>query len=288
MTLIDSHLHLWDPGQLHYRWLSDVPTLNKPHLPAQRADAGDIPDAAIVVQADCAVEQALDEVKWINQQAEHSPFPIAGIVAWAPLETGEAVVSHLRQLRAMPRVVGIRASLQNEPDALMYDPPYRAGLLAVVREGFVLDLCVRAHQLPGVHQLLSWLYRQHPDACVVLDHMGKPGIVSHAWQDWQRALGKLAAFPALRCKISGLPTEADWQTWQAAQITPWIQYAIQVFGPRRCLFGSDWPVVNLAGGYARWKACVEASIAALSPADRHAIMAGNAREVYLSQAEGGE
>jgi len=283
MKPLDSHLHLWDPRVLRYDWLNAVPALNSPQLPAQRAHAGDIPEAAIVVQADCAAEQALDEVMWINQLAEDSPFHLAGIVAWAPLEEGDAVVAHLRQLRAMPRVVGVRRSLQNEPDALFYDGHYRAGLLAAAREGFVLDLCVRAHQLPAVHHLLNWLYSQHPDAKVVLDHMGKPGIIHNAWHEWQCAIETLAAFPALRCKISGLPTEADWQHWSPAHIVPWIQHAVQVFGPRRCLFGSDWPVVNLAGGYARWKQCVEMAIADLCVADRQAIMAGNAREVYLSQ-----
>jgi L-fuconolactonase len=286
MTLIDSHLHLWDPRALRYAWLSDVPALNRPYLPEQLADEGDFPDAAIVIQADCAVDLALEEVNWINELAEHSPFQIAGIVAWAPLENGESVMPLLRQLRTMPRVVGIRRSLQNEPEELFYNANYRAGLLAAAREGFVLDLCVRAHQLPAVHLLLSWLFTHEPGTRVVLDHMGKPGIINNEWSEWQSGLEKLAAFPSLHCKISGLPTEADWQMWTPEQLVPWIHHAIQVFGPQRCLFGGDWPVVNLAGGYSRWKQCVEAAIASLPPCDRQAIMAGNARDVYLSHSGG--
>ena len=286
MTLIDSHLHLWDPRILHYDWLSDVPALNHPHLPEDLAAEGTAPNAAIVVQADCAADQALAEVNWINRLAEHSPFQIAGIVAWAPLENGEAVIPLLRQLRNLPRVVGIRRSLQNEPDALFYNAHYLAGLLAAAQEGFVLDLCVRAHQLPAVHHLLSWLFAHQPNARVVLDHMGKPGIIINAWQEWQDAFAQLAQFPSLCCKISGLPTEADWQTWDDEQLTPWIHHAISNFGPHRCLFGGDWPVVNLAGGYSRWKQCVEKAIANLDARDKHAIMGGNARNIYLSDSGG--
>ncbi|MFB0711495.1 amidohydrolase [Buttiauxella noackiae] len=286
MTLIDSHLHLWDPRILHYGWLSDVPALNHPHLPEDLAAEGSAPDAAIVVQADCAANQALAEVRWINELAEHSPFQIAGIVAWAPLENGESVIPLLRQLRAMPRVVGIRRSLQNEPDTLFYDARYRAGLLAAAQEGFVLDLCVRAHQLPAVYHLLSWLFTHQPHARVVLDHMGKPGIINNTRQEWYDSFAQLAQFPSLFCKISGLPTEADWQTWDDEQLAPWIQHAIKSFGPYRCLFGGDWPVVNLAGGYSRWKLCVEKAIANLPICDKHAIMGGNARNVYLQLQEG--
>ncbi|MEW7313975.1 amidohydrolase family protein [Buttiauxella gaviniae] len=286
MTLVDSHLHLWDPRRLDYAWLRDVPQLNHAHLPEHFAAQGEIPNAAIVVQADCAENQVLDEVNWINQQAAHSPFPIAGIVAWAPLEKGESVIPLLHQLRAMPRVVGIRRSLQNEPLALFYDAHYRAGLLAAAEAGFVLDLCVRAQQLPAVYHLLSWLFTQQPTARVVLDHMGKPDVAHNGRDAWQNALATLASFPSLYCKISGLPTEADWQTWQDEQLAPWIQHAIACFGAGRCLFGGDWPVINLAGGYSRWKQCVEKAITDLPACDKHAIMAGNTREVYLSGSGG--
>lgn len=282
MTLIDSHLHLWDPRILRYSWLSDVAMLNHPHLPEDLAAEGVVPDAAIVVQADCAADQALAEVNWINKLAEHSPFPLAGIVAWAPLENGESVIPLLRQLRSLPRVVGIRRSLQNEPDTLFYDAQYRAGLLAAAQQGFVLDLCVRAHQLTAVYHLLSWLFMHQPHTRVVLDHMGKPGIINNAWHEWQDAFTQLAAFPTLYCKISGLPTEADWQSWDDEQLAPWIHHAIKHFGPHRCLFGGDWPVVNLAGGYSRWKHCIEKCIDNLTVSDKHAIMAGNAHDIYLS------
>lgn len=287
MKILDSHLHLWDPGVLHYDWLRDLPALNRSFLPAQLAKAAQSPDAAIVVQADCAAQQALLEVEWINQQAETSPIELVGIVAWAPLETGNAVVPYLRHLHELPRVVGIRRSLQNEPLELFYNTDYRDGFLAAAREGFVLDMCVRASQLTALHDLLTWLYQHAPDARVVLDHMGKPAIADNQWQTWQETFIALAAFPLLACKISGLPTQADWQRWEPEQLQPWIQQAITAFGPQRCLFGGDWPVVELAGGYPRWRTCVMAAIAHLSLEDINAVMGENARRIYLTQSEGG-
>ncbi|HKM98662.1 MAG TPA: amidohydrolase family protein [Buttiauxella sp.] len=286
MKCFDSHLHLWDPRVLRYDWLSDLPALNQPFLPEVLATEAQAPDAAIVVQADCAEEQAVDEVNWINQLAEYSPIHIAGIVAWAALEKGNAVIPHLHQLRNIPRVVGIRRSLQNEPEHLFYDMNFRAGLLAAARNGFVLDLCVRASQLQGVYDLLYWLFSHAPEARVVLDHMGKPTIIRNEWQAWQSVFDPLADFPQLVCKISGLPTEADWLAWNEEELQPWIQHAIAVFGPHRCLFGGDWPVVNLAGGYSRWRQCVENAISHLTPEDRCAIMVNNARDIYLSQSRG--
>lgn len=286
MSTFDSHLHLWDPRVLRYDWLQELPALNRPFLPAQLAEVAKSPETAIVVQADCAEQQALQEVAWINQLAETSAIKLAGIVAWAPLETGNAVAPYLRHLRELPRVVGIRRSLHNEPLDLFYHAGYREGLLAAAREGFVLDMCVRASQLTALHDLLTWLYQRAPEALVVLDHMGKPAIADAQWQTWLDAFTALAAFPHLACKISGLPTEADWQSWRPEQLRPWIQQAIAVFGPRRCLFGGDLPVVELAGGYARWQTCVTEAIAHLSPEDINAVMGENARRIYLMQSGG--
>ncbi|HAU5635264.1 amidohydrolase family protein [Citrobacter amalonaticus] len=287
MKTLDSHLHLWDPGLLRYDWLRELPTLNRVFLPQELARHAGAPDAAIVVQADCAAEQAIKEVNWLNQLADDSPIAIAGIVAWAPLECGSAVIPYLRQLRQLPRVVGIRRSLQNEAREWFYSADYRAGLLAAVEEGFVIDMCVRAAQLPALYDLMTWLYERAPEACVVLDHIGKPAIVRHEWQEWVEGIEQLATFPNLVCKLSGLPTEADWENGQPEHLKPWIQQAITTFGAQRCLFGGDWPVVELAGGYTRWRNCVTEAITSLSPEEINAIMADNARNIYLKKARKG-
>lgn len=282
MTLIDSHLHLWNPQCLSYPWLNDLPALNQPYLPEQLANVDGAPDMAIVVQADCLIDQALEEVIWLHRIAEHSPIVLTGIVACAPLEHGEAVRPFLRQLREWPLVVGIRRSLQNEPLERFYDADYRAGLLAAAQEGWVIDLCIRADQLLAADNLLNWLFHRCPQAHVVLDHMGKPNITQNGMLEWQQGIMRIAAYPNVSCKLSGLPTEADWQNWTKEQLIPWILHAIDIFGTERCLFGGDWPVVNLAGGYTRWRKCVEESLQLLpiSAQQRSAITAQNARRIY--------
>lgn len=281
MKITDSHLHLWDPAVLRYDWLQAVPEISEAQLPAQRfADDGDL-QAAIVVQADCDPQQAVEEARWIVQLAPTAPFTLAGIVAHIALNDPGLFSAQLAELQRIPQVVGVRHSLQNEEIALFYHPDYRQRMATVARSGLTLDLCVRAHQLAAAGDLLDWLFRQVPEARVVLDHQGKPNIAQQQWQAWQQDFDRLAALEGLWCKISGLPTEADWQRWQDEELLPWISHAVAQFGPRRCMFGGDWPVVKLAGGYSRWKRCVMKAIAQLSAAAQQDIMANNALAFYL-------
>lgn len=286
MILTDSHLHLWDPSTLHYDWLKEVPPINEQQLPTQRfADDADL-HAAVVVQADCARDEAIAEVRWIDSLAQQSPFTIIGIVAFLPLDDVGSRTVQLPELLDIPRVVGVRHSLQNEPTLLFYDPLYREGMADVARAGLTLDLCIRVHQIPAAVDLLTDLFTRVPQARVVLDHLGKPDIVGGDRNQWLREFARLADFPQLMCKISGLPTEADWQHWQDEELIPWIQLAVSAFGPSRCMFGGDWPVVKLAGGYSRWKRCVATAIAALSPGAQRAIWHDNALHFYRRQSEG--
>lgn len=286
MRLTDSHLHLWDPAVLDYGWLSAVPQISGAQLPEQRAaDEADL-QAAIVVQADCSPEQALEEAAWVMRLAGQAPFNIVGIVAHVALNQPGGVSAQLKALQAIPRVVGVRHALQNEDIALFYDAAYRDGMATVARAGMTLDLCVRARQLAASADLLDWLFSAVPHARVVLDHLGKPDIAGQDWDTWQQGIDRLAAFPGLWCKISGLPTEANWDSWREDELLPWIHHAIKVFGPQRCMFGGDWPVVKLAGGYSRWKRCVLKAISPLPEDVQHAIMNDNALTFYLEKPGG--
>ncbi|MCW8113870.1 amidohydrolase family protein [Yersinia intermedia] len=281
MKYIDSHVHLWDPNVLSYTWLAELPALNRPLLPHHLVGLVDKIAGAIVVQADCQPEQGLDEVRWINHLVDDaSPIPLLGIVAWAPLEQGQGVENYLQQLVSQQRVVGVRRSLQNEPDRLLYDEQYRMGVLCAARQGLSIDMCVRQHQLPALHDLLLWLYKRCPDARVVLDHMGKPAVLKDDITSWSRDLAALACFPELYCKLSGLPTEADWQYWQDDQLLRYLHSALDLFGARRCMFGGDWPVVELAGGYRRWKHCVTTALSQLTPEEQQAVWYGTAYQAY--------
>ncbi|HTM82973.1 amidohydrolase family protein [Asticcacaulis sp.] len=274
--MIDAHLHFWNPEHLTYDWLQYVPSISGRMGPAELAGAGVDIESAIFIQADCA--EALAEVDWINSLN----FPILGIVAYAPLEIGDT--PHITALKAKPNVVGIRRNAQNEPDGFMTSEGYLAGMIAAAQAGFSLDMCIRARQLPELRQALTHLFGAVPDARVILDHLGKPDIRTHRVDiqsnDWANEINALSDMPNVFCKLSGLPTEADWENWTPEQLRPWLDHALKAFGPSRCLFGGDWPVVDLAGGYSRWQAVVTAALSHLTADEQEQVWSRTARRVY--------
>lgn len=279
--MIDAHLHLWDPERLDYDWLQYVPTIAGLHGPEAWAMQATGVRQAVFVQADCAPEQALDEVDWVAS-LDHPDLAILGAVAFAPLEAGEAVGTYLDRLKTRPLVRGVRRSVQNEPDAFITDPRHLDGLVAAAQRGLTLDVCARDRQLPLVIATLRELFELAPDARVVLDHLGKPDIAAHAGSvrgaDWDVNLKILAELPNVFAKLSGLTTQDHWADGQDATLLPYIDHALACFGPNRLMFGGDWPVVDLAGGYGRWRRIFDAI--SLSPADRRHIEVETATTFY--------
>ncbi len=276
--MIDTHLHLWDPARFSYDWLSYVPAISGRMGPEEFAQSDVNIEGAVFVQADCDPAQARDEATWVASL----DMPILGIVAYAPLELGNT--PELAALATLPKIVGVRRNAQNEPDAFMTAPGYISGLIAAARAGLSVDMCIRARQMPSLIRALEQLYHEVPDARVVLDHLGKPDIKTHGGDidgdDWRRHIETLAAMPGVFCKLSGLPTEADWEHWTPAQLRPYLDHALAAFGPQRCLFGGDWPVVNLAGGYARWQAAVAAALDHLPDDVQAQVWSQTARRAY--------
>jgi L-fuconolactonase len=278
--MIDSHLHFWNPEQLTYDWLKHVPEISGHMGPEAFAETGADIEGAICVQADC--EEALAEVDWINSLDTSMSWPILGIVAYAPLEFGDT--PHIEALRAKPKVVGIRRNAQNEPDGFMTSEGYLAGMIAAARAGFSLDMCIRARQLPELRRALAHLFAAEPNARLVLDHLGKPDIKTHGADihadNWANEINTLSEFSNVFCKLSGLPTEADRDHWTPEDLRPYLDHALKTFGPSRCLFGGDWPVVDLAGGYSRWQAVVASALAHLPSHEQAEVWSGTVRTVY--------
>ncbi|NQE61262.1 amidohydrolase [Caulobacter sp. RHG1] len=279
--MIDAHLHLWDPERLDYDWLQYVPSIADRHGPEAWAKQATSVRQAVFVQADCTPDQALDEVDWVASLS-HPDLDILGIVAFAPLEVGEAVGADLDRLKTRPLVRGVRRSVQNEPDAFITDPRHLDGLVAVAERGLTIDICARDHQLPLVIATLRDLFERAPDARVALDHLGKPDIAAHAGSirgaDWDVNLKILVGLPNVFAKLSGLTTQDHWTEGQDATLLPYIDHALACFGPERLMFGGDWPVVELAGGYDRWRRIFDAI--SLSAADRHQVETKTATTFY--------
>jgi L-fuconolactonase len=271
-AVFDAHLHLWDPSERHHDWLEEQPALRRRFGP-EDVDAGRHElVGAIFVQADCRDEEAFAEVRWVR--AVGWPL-VRGIVAYAPVHLGRAVESALDALRAEPLVVGVRRLLQGRSPEAIADPQLAEGVRLVGEIGLTFDVCVTHEQLPAVATLVEAC----PDTMFVLDHLGKPPVADSLLDPWRDDLDRLARFPNVTCKLSGLATEAGGR-WTRASTRPYLEHALGVFGPGRCMVGSDWPVVTLAGTMVEWFDAVLDTLASLTPEDADAVLRGTARAVY--------
>ncbi|MFI1506092.1 amidohydrolase family protein [Streptomyces sp. NPDC020597] len=280
--LVDAHHHVWDLDRRPQPWL------NEPgHEPIRRTfDIGDLRTNATRTIAGRRLEQtvvvqcvaSLPETRELLALAARDPL-IGGVVGWVDLAS-LAIDDILDALRAGPGgsyLRAVRHLVQGEPDhAWLQRPVVESGLRAVRDRGLGYDVLIRAHQLPQAIRLAERV----PGLPLVLDHAGKPPIADGDLGDWERRIRLLARHPQVRCKVSGLVTEADPEKWDITDIRPVWDVLLSAFGPARLMFGSDWPVCDLAGGWNVWAATVEELLQDCSGAETRAILAGTATEFY--------
>ena len=270
--LLDAHLHLWDPSERTHDWLEEVPRLRRRFGP-EDVDAGryDLV-GAVFVQADCRDEEALGEVRWVEEVAQ--PL-VRGIVAYAPVHLGAAAEGRLAALAAEPLVVGVRRLLRGCSDDAILDRHLREGVQFLAERDLTFDICVSHDQLPAV----STLVEACGETSFVLDHLGKPPVATARLDPWRDDLARLASFSNVSCKLSGLATEAR-AGWTSADVRPYLEHALDVFGPDRCMIGSDWPVLTLAGTIEDWFDAVLDVVGELAADDQQAVLLGTAGAVY--------
>jgi L-fuconolactonase len=277
--IVDSHVHFWDSGVNRVAWTAAHPALDRPFLPADLdADRGEIELAAlVVVEADVDPGLYLKEASWAVGLAERDAR-IGAVVAHAPLHYGGAVGSELEKLAAQPIVRGVRRLIQGpDGERLCGDRGFREAVRMLARFGLHFELCLTHDQLPAVLDLVAAC----PEVRFVLDHIAKPGIAAGLRDPWWRQIKQLAAFDhVVGCKISGVATEADHGAWTEDELRPYVDRALEVFGPERVMFGSDWPVMRLAVAYPRWVEIVDRAVADWSETDRRRLFADNATRVY--------
>ena len=272
--LIDSHIHFWDVTARHHDWLNSVPTLAKPFGPSDVNFGRRTPSGLVFVEADCRASEALSEVEWVTTLADGA-VPIVGIVAHVPLERGSAAARLLERLGHRSLVVGVRRLLQHEPLSLLEDPELVSGIRSLAEYDLAFDTCVTSDQLPAVTQLV----RSCPDTSFVLDHVAKPPVGDRSLDPWRRDLRKLASYPNVTCKLSGLATIAA-PGWRTADVLPYLRHALNAFGPRRCMFGSDWPVSLLNTTYEIWLDTVLEATEDFTPVERTDVFGDTAMRVY--------
>jgi L-fuconolactonase len=277
--IVDAHHHLWDPTGREYPWMSGsaLAPIRRPYtvddLRQETAAAG--VDRTVLVQT----VSDMSETEEFLAAAEASQGLIAGVVGWVYL-TADDVGDRLTRLRAGvggTRLVGIRHQVQDEPDpGWLRRADVGRGLRAVGAVGLVYDLLVLVPQLPTAIAVVE----RHPDVRFVLDHAAKPPIAAGEREPWASLLAALAVLPNVSCKLSGLVTEARWDSWTVDDIRPYAEHVLDVFGPDRVLWGSDWPVCELAGSYGRVRELADKLTEGLSADERAAVFGGTATRVY--------
>lgn len=276
MSRIDAHQHFWDLSQpFDTSWLK---------APQHRPICRDfLPDDLLPHLKRCGIQKSifvqtqhdLNENRWALSLADRDPF-IVGIVGWIDLAS-ESCEEQLLEFRRDPRFVGVRHITQDEPDDdFIIRPEILRGLRVLQKHQVPFDLLFYVKHLRHAVTLA----RELPDLPMVIDHLSKPKIKSGSMEDWLPHLKAAARFPNIYCKLSGMVTEADWNNWKPSDLKPYLQQALELFGAERCMYGSDWPVCELAGTYEEVYAAFEQCTAELTDSERDHLFGETARTFY--------
>ncbi|MEO6002009.1 MAG: amidohydrolase family protein [Opitutus sp.] len=273
---IDSHQHYWRTNRGDYHWMSPavqplcrdfLPPHLVPHLRKHRIDK------TVLVQA----AQTLAETDYLLTVAADEPTT-AGVVGWLDLDSDHFPELFARY-RRNPKFIGLRPMLQDlADDRWILRDRVQAHVALVAEADFPFEFLTFTRHLPHVRTTLE----RHPGLRSAIDHLSKPPIKSGQLQPWKTLMGRIAhEHPTVRCKISGLVTEADWNKWTVEDLRPCIEYAWTVFGANRVMFGSDWPVCTLAASYDQVIGAVEQVLGPnLDTSSSAAFFGGNAAQFY--------
>jgi len=274
---VDAHQHFWRLADRGGAWpppaLADIHRDFGPGDLAPLLRDGGV-DATVLVQSLPSVA----ETRALLALAHATPL-VRGVVGWVDMKATDAVAT-IAGLARDPLLKGLRPMLQDLPDdGWIADPATAPAAEAMIRHGLVFDALVLPRQLSALHVFAA----RHPALAIVVDHAAKPFIARAELEPWAGDMARLAALPNVHCKISGLLTEAGSRN-KPHDLLPYVQALWQTFGPARLLWGSDWPVLLLAGDYAGWQATTAALLAAVDPpaddAQRAAVLGTNAATLY--------
>lgn len=240
---IDAHQHYWKLSRRDYRWLTpELPILYRDFMPSdlmEQLHKHGI-SRTVVVQAAPTVEETVFLLSLCDQHDT-----LAGVVGWLDFEA-DTFQKMFLALRKTPYFIGVRLMLQDiDATAYVLRPKIIEHLKFLTKHDFPVDLLIKASQLPTIVKLLERI----PDLKAVIDHIGKPQITKQEREPWQELISKVATYPNVYCKLSGMATEADFTNWSEVDFNYYINHVINSFGMKRVMFGSDWPVCLLAASY---------------------------------------
>jgi L-fuconolactonase len=271
---IDTHQHFWRYQADEYGWIGDdMQVLRRDFGPADLKPLLDQVgfDGCVAVQA----RQSLEETRALLAHADANPF-VVGVVGWMDLASEDAR-TQLAEWAVHPKLVGVRHVVQDEPDdRFLLGAAFGRGIALLEELDLAYDILIYPRHLPVAAEFVS----RFPGQRFVLDHLAKPDIRHGRMREWARDLGRLAAYPHVCAKISGLVTEADWHAWRADDLLRYIEVAWQCFGPDRLMVGSDWPVCTVASDYARTIGVALDFLQAKPAAEQAMVLGGTAARFY--------
>ena len=275
---VDAHQHFWKYNPAEYEWIDDsMAAIRRDFLPQdiepelERSEF----QGSIAVQA----RQTLEETRWLLELADRSS-KILGVVGWVDLRSPD-MHSQLSEFTRNPKLVGIRHIVQAEPDdRFLLRQDFLRGITLLEEFDLAYDILIYTKHLPVAAEFVE----RFPKQRFVLDHLAKPAIKSREIESWAAGIRRLAAFPNVFCKLSGLITEADWQRWEPEDITPYLDIAFATFGASRLMIGSDWPVCLVAGSYSRTMNVVKDYLQGHPAETRDAVLGENARRFWRLKA----
>ncbi len=271
---IDAHQHFWLYNPEEYGWIDDsMFVIRRDFLPEDLVpELGQNGfDVSVAVQA----RQSLEETQWLLELADRSD-KILGVVGWVDLCSSD-VRSQLKRFAGNRKLIGIRHIVQSEPDErFLLRPGFLRGISQLEEFNLAYDILIYTKHLPVAAEFVNKFPRQR----FVLDHLAKPPIREAKIEAWAEGIRRIADFPNVYCKLSGLVTEADWVGWNPEQIHPYIQTAIDAFGHDRLMIGSDWPVCLVAGSYRRVMNLIKDCIDGWPKEKRDSVLGENARRFW--------
>lgn len=273
MEKVDSHQHFWKFDPVRDNWITEeMEVIAHDFLPSDLEPLlhENGLSACIAVQAD----QSEKETVFLLNLAKENAF-IKAVVGWVDLCSPQLPV-RLEYFNKFKNLKGFRHIVQAEPIGFMLRPEFRQGISALSRYGYTYDILIYPHQIPDAIELV----KSHPEQAFVLDHLAKPDIKNAEIKTWAKQMEQLASFGNLYCKLSGMLTEADLQNWKEEDIQPYMDQALELFGAKRLMFGSDWPVCKLAADYGQVCQVVADYLQKLSLSEQEMIWGKNAAEFY--------
>jgi L-fuconolactonase len=271
---IDAHHHLWRYTPREYEWIDEsMGAMRRDFLPSDlvREIAAVEIDGTVAVQA----RQTLEETRWLLELADGCEA-IRGVVGWAPI-VGEDFPRVMEEFARCPKLKGLRHVIQGEKDEnYILREDFNAGIRSLLGSGLIYDILIYERHLPQTIEFVD----RHPAQAFVLDHIAKPRIAEGLIEPWAGRMRELAERENVWCKVSGMVTEAEWGSWSAETLRPYLDVVVDAFGPERLMVGSDWPVCLVASHYGRWFGVLRDYFARFSEAEREGIFGGTAVKVY--------